>query len=94
MVHCGSNFGSLAGLVLTWERSGFGWLRNLGLRLVGALIGGVFFLLFELFPAFDRMTISLRDVVGALVVPLVFWHLRLGGVSGAHANEFSQLRRH
>src|SRR5688572_18693017 len=60
--------GCLAGLVLTWERAG---LRNLGLGLAGALIGGVIFRPFELFPALDRITISLRDVVAAVVEAMV-----------------------
>ena len=59
--------GSLAGLVLTWERAGFGRLRNLSLGLAGALVGGVLFRLFELFPELDRITISFRDVVSAFI---------------------------
>ena len=30
--------GSLAGLLVTWDRAGFGFLRNLGVGLVGGLI--------------------------------------------------------
>ena len=33
--------GSLAGLMITRERKGFGILRNLGVGLVGALVGGL-----------------------------------------------------
>ena len=28
--------GSLAGLLITWEKQGLGWVRNLGLGLAGA----------------------------------------------------------
>ena len=33
--------GSLAGLIITRERKGFGILRNLGVGLIGALVGGL-----------------------------------------------------
>jgi uncharacterized membrane protein YeaQ/YmgE (transglycosylase-associated protein family) len=59
--------GSLAGLIIKRERKGFGVLRNLGLGLVGALVGGLLFRLLRLFPELDKVTISLRDVVAAVV---------------------------
>jgi uncharacterized membrane protein YeaQ/YmgE (transglycosylase-associated protein family) len=33
--------GSLAGLLITWERKGFGLVRNLAVGLIGALVGGL-----------------------------------------------------
>jgi len=45
--------GSIAGLIIRRERRGFGVWRNLGLGLVGALVGGLLF--------------WLRDVVAAIV---------------------------
>jgi uncharacterized membrane protein YeaQ/YmgE (transglycosylase-associated protein family) len=63
--------GSLAGFMITWDREGFGLLRNLGLGLIGAVIGGLMFRLFGLFPNLDRIAISLRDVVSALVGSLI-----------------------
>jgi uncharacterized membrane protein YeaQ/YmgE (transglycosylase-associated protein family) len=69
--------GSLAGLVVTWRRRGFGLLRNLGMGLIGAFVGGLLFRLFGLFPDLDRITISLRDVVaacaGSLLILLALW---------------------
>jgi len=32
--------GTLAGVVVRWQRKGFGWWTNLGIGLVGALVGG------------------------------------------------------
>jgi uncharacterized membrane protein YeaQ/YmgE (transglycosylase-associated protein family) len=58
--------GSLAGLLVTWERGGFGFPRNLGVGLVGALVGGFIFRLFGLLPDLDKIAISLRDVFAAL----------------------------
>jgi len=69
--------GALAGLLITWEREGFGLLRNLALGLVGALVGGFLFRLFGWFPNLDRISVSLRDivaaVVGSLIVLLALW---------------------
>jgi uncharacterized membrane protein YeaQ/YmgE (transglycosylase-associated protein family) len=63
--------GSFAGLLVTWDRAGFGFLRNLGVGLVGALVGGLIFRLFGLLPDLDKIAISLRDVVAALVGSLI-----------------------
>src|SRR5687768_7396201 len=69
--------GSLAGLVITRERGGFGHLRNLGLGLSGAVVGGLVFRLFELLPALDKIAISLRDIsaafLGSLILLCAFW---------------------
>ena len=69
--------GSLAGLIVTWRRAGLGRLRNFGLGLAGALVGGFLFRLFDFLPSLDRIAISLRDVVaaflGSLVVVAAFW---------------------
>ncbi|MCC7048234.1 MAG: GlsB/YeaQ/YmgE family stress response membrane protein [Alphaproteobacteria bacterium] len=69
--------GTLAGFAITWHRAGFGVWRNVALGLVGALVGGFLFRLFGLFPALDRVSISLRDVVaafvGSLIVLLALW---------------------
>jgi uncharacterized membrane protein YeaQ/YmgE (transglycosylase-associated protein family) len=72
--------GSLAGLIIKRERKGFGILRNLGLGLVGALVGGFLFRLLRLLPELDQVMISLRDVVAAVVGSLIvlaalwLWH--------------------
>ena len=69
--------GGLAGLLITWDRRGFGMIRNLGLGLAGALIGGFVFRVFGLFPGLDKIAISLRDIVaaviGSLIVLVVLW---------------------
>ncbi|HEX3417920.1 MAG TPA: GlsB/YeaQ/YmgE family stress response membrane protein [Stellaceae bacterium] len=72
--------GSLAGLIISRERKGFGFVRNLGLGLAGALVGGLLFRLLGLFPGLDKVTVSLRDVVAAVVGSLLvlaalwLWH--------------------
>jgi len=63
--------GSLAGLMITRERKGFGILRNLGIGLVGAVVGGQLFRMLGIFPGLDRVAVSLRDVVAALIGSLL-----------------------
>jgi uncharacterized membrane protein YeaQ/YmgE (transglycosylase-associated protein family) len=63
--------GGLASRLITWDREGFGTFRNLGLGLVGALIGGFLFRLFNLFPRLDKVSVSLRDIVAAVVGSLI-----------------------
>ena len=69
--------GSLAGLIIKWDRKGFGLVQNLGVGLIGALVGGLLFRMLGLFPRLDRVSISLRDIVAALVGSLIvlaaFW---------------------
>jgi uncharacterized membrane protein YeaQ/YmgE (transglycosylase-associated protein family) len=59
--------GSVAGLIIRWDRKGFGFLRNLGIGLIGALVGGLLFRGLGLLPSLDRVAISLRDLVAAIV---------------------------
>ena len=58
--------GSLTGLLVKRERGGFGIARNLGIGLIGAIIGGFLFRLLGLLPSLDKITISLRDVIAAV----------------------------
>ena len=46
-------------------------MRNLGVGLVGALVGGFIFRLFGLLPDLDKIAISLRDIVAALAGSLL-----------------------
>ena len=59
--------GSVAGLIIRRERRGFGVWRNLGLGLVGALVGGWLFWLLGIFSGLDSVRVSLRDVVAAII---------------------------
>jgi uncharacterized membrane protein YeaQ/YmgE (transglycosylase-associated protein family) len=63
--------GGLAGYIITWNRTGFGRWHNLALGLVGALVGGFLFRMLGLFPGLDAISISLRDVVAAVVGSLI-----------------------
>ncbi len=63
--------GGLAAQIVKRDREGFGKLRNLGLEFAGALVGGLMFRLFGLFPALDKFAVSLRDIVAAVVGSLL-----------------------
>lgn len=69
--------GTLAGFITSGRRQGPRFLRNLGIGLTGALVGGFVFGMAGLFPELDRVAISLRDVVaaflGSLVVLFALW---------------------
>lgn len=75
--------GSLAGLVIKWDKRGFGLLRNLAVGLLGAVIGGLLFRWLQLLPSLDGIAISLRDViaafVGSLIVLVALWAWRRFG---------------
>jgi uncharacterized membrane protein YeaQ/YmgE (transglycosylase-associated protein family) len=72
--------GGLSSRLITWDREGFGIFRNLGLGLVGALIGGFLFRLFNLYPGLDKIAVSLRDTVaavaGSLIILAGIWLVR------------------
>jgi uncharacterized membrane protein YeaQ/YmgE (transglycosylase-associated protein family) len=72
--------GGLASRLITWDRQGFGNFRNLGLGLVGALLGGWLFRLFNLLPGLDKVSVSLRDIVsavaGSLIILAAIWLVR------------------
>jgi uncharacterized membrane protein YeaQ/YmgE (transglycosylase-associated protein family) len=69
--------GIAGGMLVKRERRGFGFLANLCLGLMGALVGGACFRVFGLLPNLDTVSVSMRDVVsalaGSLLVLLMLW---------------------
>ncbi len=69
--------GTVTGMVVKGDRRGFGVLRNLGLGMAGALLGGILFRVFRLFPNLDKFSVSMRDLIsaliGSLIVLLILW---------------------
>lgn len=59
--------GTLAGRVATRSMAGFGLWSNLALGCAGAIVGGALFELFNLLPDLDKVAISARDVVAAVL---------------------------
>jgi uncharacterized membrane protein YeaQ/YmgE (transglycosylase-associated protein family) len=73
--------GSLTGPLVTRTREGFGRWGNIGIGLVGALIGGSLFQIFNInIGNLADIAVSLQDLVsafiGSLVFLLVVWWIR------------------
>jgi uncharacterized membrane protein YeaQ/YmgE (transglycosylase-associated protein family) len=64
--------GTLAGGLVRGQREGFGWWTNLGIGLIGALVGGLLFHLFGILPSLDTIAVSLRDVLSAVSGSMLF----------------------
>jgi uncharacterized membrane protein YeaQ/YmgE (transglycosylase-associated protein family) len=74
----GALAGSLAGILVTGKKEGFGRVLNLTVGLAGALIGGLLFKLLKVnLGILGGVTISLEEVIegflGALVLLGVIW---------------------
>ena len=46
--------GTVTGMIVKGDRRGFGVFRNLGLGMAGALLGGILFRIFRLFPDLNK----------------------------------------
>jgi uncharacterized membrane protein YeaQ/YmgE (transglycosylase-associated protein family) len=64
--------GSLAGAAVKRTKEGFGRYMNMGIGLVGALIGGFLFDLLRIDFGLENIAISLQDIVSAFVGALLF----------------------
>jgi uncharacterized membrane protein YeaQ/YmgE (transglycosylase-associated protein family) len=68
----GAIAGTLAGAMVKRSKKGFGVFSNLGIGLVGALIGGILFRLFRLDLGLGSISISLEDIIAAFVGSILF----------------------
>jgi len=68
----GAIAGTLAGAMVKRSKKGFGVFSNLGIGLVGALIGGALFRLFRLDLGLGIISISLEDIVAAFAGSVLF----------------------
>ena len=68
----GAIAGALAGLIVKRTKQGFGKFTNLGIGLVGAVIGGVLFRLFGIDLGLGAISVSLEDIVAALLGSIIF----------------------
>ncbi len=67
----GALAGSVTGMLVKRQREGFGRLGNLGVGLSGALVGGLLFKLFRIDLGLAEVSISLEDLIAALVGSLL-----------------------
>jgi uncharacterized membrane protein YeaQ/YmgE (transglycosylase-associated protein family) len=65
--------GSLTGVVVKRSRQGFGHLANIGIGLIGALIGGSLFQILNIsIGNLADISVSLQDLVSAFIGSLIF----------------------
>ena len=76
----GALAGSLAGMVVKRSKEGFGRFANIGIGLVGALVGGLFFKIFNINLGLRNIVVSFEELVaaclGSLLFLLVLWLVR------------------
>jgi uncharacterized membrane protein YeaQ/YmgE (transglycosylase-associated protein family) len=68
----GALAGSLVGAVLKRSKEGFGRVANIGIGLVGALVGGFFFKIFNINLGLRNIVVSFEDLVEAFIGSLIF----------------------
>ncbi len=68
----GALAGSLTGVVVKGTKKGFGPFTNLGIGLVGALIGGSIFRAFNIDLGLGDLAISFQDLLAAFLGSLIF----------------------
>ena len=68
----GALAGSIAGVVVRRTREGFGLFTNLGIGLVGALIGGFIFKALKINLALGKIAVSVEDLLSAFIGSLIF----------------------
>ncbi len=72
LVDCGALAGSFTGMVVKRAKEGFGRFTNLGIGLIGALIGGSIFRAFNIDLGLGDLAITLEDLLSALIGSLIF----------------------
>jgi uncharacterized membrane protein YeaQ/YmgE (transglycosylase-associated protein family) len=68
----GALAGSLTGMVVKRSKQGFGRAANIGIGLVGALVGGFFFKIFNINLGLRNIVVSFQDLVAAFLGSLLF----------------------
>jgi len=64
--------GTLAGRAVTFKKEGLGFWTNLGVGMVGALIGGFIFHVFDIDLGLGEIKITLVDLIAAFLGSLLF----------------------
>lgn len=80
----GALAGTLVGRLVTFSKEGFGRWLNLGLGMLGALVGGLIFWLFNIDLGLGELKITFEDLLaaflGSLLCLIGWWLIRkLGG---------------
>jgi len=72
--------GTLAGRLVTFKKEGLGRWTNLGVGLVGALIGGLIFNVFKIDLGLGELKVTFEELIaaflGSLLLIVVLWGIR------------------
>jgi uncharacterized membrane protein YeaQ/YmgE (transglycosylase-associated protein family) len=68
----GSLAGTLAGRLVTFKKEGLGRWTNIGVGMVGALIGGLIFKVFHINLGLGELKITFEDLIAAFLGSLLF----------------------
>jgi uncharacterized membrane protein YeaQ/YmgE (transglycosylase-associated protein family) len=68
----GAIAGTLLGRLLRGRKEGFGTWTNIGVGLVGALVGGIVFRVFKIDLGLGQIAITAEDLVAAILGSLLF----------------------
>ena len=81
----GALAGTLAGRLMTFSKRGFGPWTNIGVGMLGALVGGLIFRLLHIDLGLGEIKISFEDLisafVGSLLCIIAWWLIRKNGGS-------------
>jgi uncharacterized membrane protein YeaQ/YmgE (transglycosylase-associated protein family) len=84
----GAVSGTLVAMAITRSKSGFGRWTNIGIGLIGALIGGALFRVLGIDLGLRELSVSLEDLITASIGSLIFlgavWLARRGAADRAH----------
>ena len=68
----GALAGTLAGRLVTFKKEGLGRWTNIGVGMVGALIGGLIFKVFHINLGLGELKLTFEDLIAAFVGSLLF----------------------
>jgi uncharacterized membrane protein YeaQ/YmgE (transglycosylase-associated protein family) len=90
----GALAGTLAGRLMTFSKQGFGRWTNIGIGMLGALVGGFLFWLFGIDFGLGEIKVTFEDLISAFVGSLlciVAWRL-IRKFAGQRKQDAEQLR--
>lgn len=86
----GALAGTLAGRVMTFSKRGFGFWTNMGIGMIGALVGGFLFWSFHIDLGLAEIKITFEDLISAFVGSLlciILWRLVRRGAGEKEPNK-------
>lgn len=83
----GALAGTLVGRLITFKKEGLGRWTNLGVGMVGALIGGLLFRLFNIDLGLGEIKVTFEDLIAAVIGSLLFagvwWAIKKYGMKSS-----------